>query len=604
MSELDEREIIRRFEAMSRFSADPQTAAADLDRAKRVIVEQAASESEKGPIWRRLARNKGLRVAAAWIVGASILLGLLDGRVKLNGSRAALARVMDTLDGAPLMHKVLDICDSGSQTRRSETWYDFRSRTVLSRYAKDGRWWKISSLNYDTMKNVVYYPHEGVVTIFYRCDVARDGYPPSAASVVEEYLKRYRHDFRGAQIRRTRSTQDGVDVDIYQLGIEENEHRQKERATLVVDRRTNLPIKLDRKNWTREGRLVLDRTISFDFPAEAPSDVYDIGAPRSAKVVVDVASKERYAKKVALEQKIPEWEKQVHEALREVYRLSEEQALVRVPPSLAEPRLELERARREVRRLEHEQYVERVAKQRQAEGGAEGADPQRPSERPDSQPCFACFVWDNGIDMNRGYRVFVDGPVSLQDALRSIVGLSRFEYGISGELADVNIPGDWIVRKGSSKAQRVSALERIVQEHTQRLIQFQRRELERDVIVARGQFHFTPVPDSYNASWIHMYSDTLDPDERNGGGSGSLEKCLRYLGEVLLDQQVVDETNGSENIEVSYGWHGSGYIRRIEDETERAAKLRMLLDNISHQTGLKFHIERRTVPLWRVVERQ
>ncbi|NLH43883.1 MAG: hypothetical protein GX448_18750, partial [Planctomycetes bacterium] len=46
----------------------------------------------------------------------------------------------------------------------------------------------------------------------------------------------------------------------------------------------------------------------------------------------------------------------------------------------------------------------------------------------------------------------------------------------------------------------------------------------------------------------------------------------------------------------------SGYVRSIADQEERGRKLRMVLENLSRQTGLSFSIEQRTVPVWRAIE--
>jgi hypothetical protein len=122
--------------------------------------------------------------------------------------------------------------------------------------------------------------------------------------------------------------------------------------------------------------------------------------------------------------------------------------------------------------------------------------------------------------------------------------------------------------------------------------------------VARGTFHFHPLTGTYNDTWIHVYADELDPDERSGGGSGSLAKFIRHLGEVNFNQQVLDETEGDRDVEVSYGWHKSGYIRLLTDENERMRKLPMVLENVARQTELTFGIERRMVRVWTVVEKQ
>jgi hypothetical protein len=362
---------------------------------------------------------------------------------------------------------------------------------------------------------------------------------------------------------------------------------------------------ISKEVWNSEGIVKFRQGITFDFPPTGPKDIYDLGAPRSAKVVVDAASKERYEKKMALDRKIPQLKERFERSLDSVYRLTDGQVLAVIPPSLVKPRLEWEQAENEVRRLVDEQVRERIARSRPGNGRDPGAGNGRGlSDSDQALPRFQCFTWDAGIDLREPRPVF-RGPVTIKEAFERIVGLSAFEYEILQDPTEVNIPGDWVVRRGSLKQERVLALEQIVQKHTGRPLRFQPHQEQREVIVAWGTFHFRPLAGTYNDSWIHVYADQLDPDTRGGGGgSGSLAEFIRHLGEVNLDQQVVDETQGDREVKVNYGWHMSGYIRKITDEKERAVKLRLVLDNVARQTGLTFSVERRTVSVWLVTEKK
>ncbi len=597
----DDERIIHYWEAIRRFRPKPETTARDLERARQVVLRQASIRHSKGStVLSRLIRSKVLRVAAVLCVGAVMLVALLDKGMELDGSKAALARVVEAMNRMPVLHEVYQTTYGRPEVHQTETWYNFNSRTVLAKYFTDGRCVKIKSLNYDTMEEVVYEPNAGVVKIIYHCDIAPDGYPDSPAHVVQRYVSLY--GSRGAQIDRERSTHNGIEVDVYRFNIEANEHRHKEQATIVVDRRTSLPLAKTCKSWGPNGEATFDQTMTFDFPAAGPQDIYAIGAPRTAQVILDVASKQRYEKKQSLERMIPKLKERFERSLDSVYRLADGQVLALIPPALVQPRLEWEQAEDEVRRLAQEQERERIARSRPGQGrGAKAGNGRGLADSDQALPRFQCFTWDDGIDMQKGRPVFV-GPASIKGALGGIVRLSVFEYEIPAELADVNIPGDWIVRKNSSWEERLAAFEAIVQDYTGRAIRLRPHQVQREVIVARGRFHFQPLSGTYNDSWIHVYADRLDPDERSGGGGGSLEKFVRCLGEVAFDQQVIDETKSDPDVEVHYGWHMSGYIRTITDENERAVKLQMALDNVSRQTGFSFSIEQREVIVWRVVE--
>jgi len=76
--------------------------------------------------------------------------------------------------------------------------------------------------------------------------------------------------------------------------------------------------------------------------------------------------------------------------------------------------------------------------------------------------------------------------------------------------------------------------------------------------------------------------------------------------------RVIRGTRGFKNIfpfpptdrdvDIHYGWHESGYVRKIADEQERAAQRQMVPDHVAHQTGLGFTVARRGITMWRVTE--
>jgi len=539
-----------------------------------------------------------IRVAAALCVGILLLLVLLDRGIGIDGARPALAHVLQALEEAPIMHKTLRTRYDGPSMHLTEDWYDFKSRTVVCKYSTDGQCTKIASLNYDTKEDMAYDPRIGTVTVDYYIDVSSDAYPASAAGVVADYLKNYK--FWGAETVREKSRYEGREVDVYHLRIEPTERREEQYAALIVDPRTDLPLAISREIQTSEGVVKFSQGILFDFPATGPKDIYDLGVPRTAPVVVDAASKERKEKWTVLGERIPQLKERFERSVDRVYRLDEGQVLALISPASIAPRLEWEQAENERGRLVEEQVEARLARSGARSASSQRAEKGRNAPGPgQTPPGFQCFLWDNGIDLEKSRPAF-RGSATIQQAFERIVGLSIFEYEILQDPTEVDMPGDWVVRKGSSKQERVLALEKIVQQHTAGRLRFEPRQVQREVIVARGTFHFRPLAGTYNNSWIHVYADQLDPDTRGGGGSGSLAEFIRQFGEVNLDQQVVDETQGDHEIAVNFGWHMSGYVHRIADEKERSLKLRLVLDNVSRQTGLTFSVERRIVTVWQV----
>lgn len=216
---------------------------------------------------------------------------------------------------------------------------------------------------------------------------------------------------------------------------------------------------------------------------------------------------------------------------------------------------------------------------------------------------YTMFFWDEKLITSGRRPIFKEG-VSLKDVFERIIGLSKFDYNIADDVLRIQIPGDWIVRKGSSKEQQLKDFEQVVREYTDRRIRFQKHRIERDAIVARGKFHFKPLSGTYDDTRIHVFSDKLDPDERGGGSSASLlDRFLtQRLAVTQLNQQVINLTEWSDDVVHSFGTHMSAHLGRLPQGAEKDAKIGLLLKNLAQQTSLTFTRERRKIDVWYVVD--
>jgi hypothetical protein len=118
------------------------------------------------------------------------------------------------------------------------------------------------------------------------------------------------------------------------------------------------------------------------------------------------------------------------------------------------------------------------------------------------------------------------------------------------------------------------------------------REVEREVVVARGRFQLRPLEAGRDT--IEIYGATLTPGI-GGGGSGDYAEFLRWVGRFIEpNRRIIDEVEVRPESPIS--WHlnsRSPFTERMrrEDRDERA-----VLGHLAEQTGLTFTTERRTVP--------
>jgi WD40 repeat protein/beta-lactamase regulating signal transducer with metallopeptidase domain len=191
------------------------------------------------------------------------------------------------------------------------------------------------------------------------------------------------------------------------------------------------------------------------------------------------------------------------------------------------------------------------------------------------------------------------GTHQLRDVLGFVLKLRSGEFDGPAELLDRPVPGDWIVRPGASKTDLLNALEKILADELKMSIRFTQREVEREVIVAAGRYQFRPLGDDPKERFVHLATGSLVSEDGGGGGSGSLKEMLDWLGD-RVSRLVIDET-GSSNEGVQWRDHLVRTMNQMAADTEAGRELlERLLENVSKQTSLRFHQERRKVSVWMV----
>jgi len=261
---------------------------------------------------------------------------------------------------------------------------------------------------------------------------------------------------------------------------------------------------------------------------------------------------------------MPAW----RQKFEEVYRLKQEQVLKRIaPPFIPE--------RRDYYLNEESQQASFI----------------------DRSPDRFVFHWDGKL--KRWGLMF--GSPDLNSALSHVFRLKSYEFEGPEELLSMELPGDWIIRDEVSQVVKLKALEQLLAGELGRNIRYEKRTVDREVIVATGRFQFQPLPEALNDSLIYMFSDIFDDRGGGGGTAESVSELLSAIGNQV-GMPVIDKTQPSEEMRIPYHHHGSSYLRRIIDKTEKAQKLQMLLANLTKQTDLQFEVGLQPIEVWFVTE--
>ena len=210
------------------------------------------------------------------------------------------------------------------------------------------------------------------------------------------------------------------------------------------------------------------------------------------------------------------------------------------------------------------------------------------------------FTEENGL-RNWGLG-FGNGTRTLASVLENTLGMKSYQYEGPKALLSLDLTGDWVVRPDASEAEKLVALGRIASEAHDRLLRFESRDVERDVIVATGRFNFSPLDGAADKSSVHLFVGQPNPDGGGGGGSGDFTKFLETLG-TRVGVTVIDQTQVPPPTErISWRHEASAYLTRETPGPAKDAKLTELLGTVSKQTGVEFERARRKVPVWVVSE--
>ena len=257
----------------------------------------------------------------------------------------------------------------------------------------------------------------------------------------------------------------------------------------------------------------------------------------------------------------------------------------------------------EVYRLEEGQIIKRIAPpfipERKNYYAVEHTNQAKAIPEP---PDYFTFHWDGKLN-NWGLG-FSGGKGRTLKTILDEINIANYEIEGPDEFLNLRISGDWIIRNQAPLQDKINALVKIIADEFNRSVRFEKRTVEREVIVARGKFHFHRPSGTYDNEHVHFYSDTLDEDEgAGGGGADSISEFLHTLG-WLTELRVINETQPPQEIIIPYSHHRSAYLYKVKEEAKRTGKLKLLLENITRQTELQFYLETRPVEIWLISEKR
>ena len=245
--------------------------------------QQTQSASNKPNIWGIVMRNRTIRIATAAAVVIGVLLGIRHFTGSVDGTSTAFAQMAEAMKQMRWMHTTAEITwpeeDKYRKNVRVESWKSFE----LGIYVETSSTGEISFTDYNKKEVHIYDPEKNQITVFYKGTEINVLAAAASPQEIVEKMVNILSDNEGATVDRRMEKRDGKEVEIIKVSVPRGE--ALEEWINIVDPKTHLPLGMKLQGYTEDGKFVEVMDGKFDYPETGPTDIYQAGVPRDAKII-------------------------------------------------------------------------------------------------------------------------------------------------------------------------------------------------------------------------------------------------------------------------------------------------------------------------------
>jgi hypothetical protein len=276
-----------------RYKADAETYDKALDSFLQAVDEHLEQKSEptEPNMWRRIVNSRITKLAAAAliIVGAYTVIDLCGGSVDVT--TLSFAQITENMKRMPWMHGIVE--GAGD---RAEAWVCFERKIAATRHADGEVWFQ------DDLKQIVqvYKPDANTITLSHGTANASALMGGSVLDFPRLVMQRFEEAGKGV-VKETGKYK-GRDVTIFKTsgvvgGVDMN-------VEMTLDAKVHVVLYVNQKAFDKDGKVTVEANAYFDYPEKGPESIYEVGVPRSAKVVRGEKEEEKTAYDKAFEEAI------------------------------------------------------------------------------------------------------------------------------------------------------------------------------------------------------------------------------------------------------------------------------------------------------------
>lgn len=213
-----------------------------------------------------------------------------------------------------------------------------------------------------------------------------------------------------------------------------------------------------------------------------------------------------------------------------------------------------------------------------------------------TNPSAVIFDWDGKLSLENQFNAPLLEGLLLTGVFKELLGLNRYEYEGDEQLLQTKVGGDWIVRRDAALERKMAGLSDALSGFLGGKLRFEKRRVEREVIVATGRFEYHNLPEPARPDSIYLYTapDMNERWRRSSGEPGkNADEFLTFLGD-RLNLRVINKTETREMPRLYY------HLVDLPAAGDEAA-LDRCLQNITAQTGFQFKREHhQLVDVWTI----
>jgi hypothetical protein len=265
---------IKRFMEKASVSSNPKV--------NKDIFNELADEMEKTKqagtslnMWRIIMKSPITKLAVAACVIIAVIIGIIQFTGPINISTIALADISEAMKNVPWMHQFSKGFE-GNVSGTAEQWFGFEAGIHASKWA-NGR---VNFWNLKDERRYDYDPQNKTITILIQKNEPLIDLT-SPASLLESMNKICKE--QGAQIVTKEAKYDGQKVQLQEISL--MHEGQSQTAKLYIQPDSKLLLAAQVKGMDAKGSVTMYGDVTFSYPQTGPSDIYDLGVPRDAKII-------------------------------------------------------------------------------------------------------------------------------------------------------------------------------------------------------------------------------------------------------------------------------------------------------------------------------